>query len=90
MSKQSGIRTERIRSGLYQLSYKHHTPLIMKVDGIGWQAILPSGGFANARTKAACVILACIEIDESEPIEKDLATGKNVSWWQSDPMFKEG
>lgn len=73
---------------MYQLYYKHHSPIILRVDNIGWQAILPSGGFANARTKAQCVILACLEIDKTEPIEEDLATGKYVSWWQDDPMFK--
>jgi hypothetical protein len=29
-----------------------------------------------------------LEIDKTEPIEEDLATGKYVSWWQDDPMFK--
>lgn len=88
MVRQAGIKTERIRSGMYQLYYKHHSPIILRIDNIGWQAVLPSGSFANARTKAQCVILACMEIDKTEPIEEDLATGKYVSWWQDDPMFK--
>lgn len=87
MASQAGIKTERIRSGMYQLYYKHHSPIILRIDNIGWQAVLPSGSFANARTKAQCVILACMEIDKTGPIEEDLATGKYVSWWQDDPMF---
>lgn len=88
MVRQAGIKTERIRSGMYQLYYKHHSPIILRIDNIGWQAVLPSGSFANARTKAQCVMLACMEIDKTEPIEEDFATGKYVSWWQDDPMFK--
>ena len=60
----------------------------MKIDNIGWQAVLPSGAFANARTKAQCIILACFEIDKTESIEEDIATGKYVNWWQDDLMFK--
>lgn len=88
MIRQAGKKTKRIRKGMYQLYYKHHSPIILKIDNIGWQAVLPSGSFANARTKAQCVILACMEIDETESIVEDLATGKYVSWWQNDPMFK--
>ena len=33
-------------------------------------------------------VLWNMEIDKTEPIEEDLATGKYVSWWQDDPMFK--
>ena len=79
MVRQAGIKTERIRSVMYQLYYKHHSPIVLKIDNIGWQAVLPSGSFANARTKAQCVILACLEIDKTEPIEEDIATGKYVS-----------
>lgn len=88
MIRQAGIKTKRIRSGMYQLYYKHHSPIILKIDNIGWQAVLPSGGFANARTKAQCVILACFEIDRTESIEEDIVTGKYVNWWQDDLMFK--
>lgn len=78
MVRQAGIKTERIRIGMYQLYYKHHSPIILRIDNIGWQAVLPSGSFANARTKTQCVILACMEIDKTEPIEEDIATGKYV------------
>ena len=53
-----------------------------------WLRLISASSFANARTKAQCVILACMEIDKTEPIEEDLATGKYVSWWKNDPMFK--
>lgn len=87
-------KTSRNKNGKNQnrnvskLYYKHHSPIILRIDNIGWQAVLPSGSFANARTKTQCVILACMEIDKTEPIEEDIATGKYVSWWQDDPMFK--
>lgn len=88
MVRQAGIKTKRIRSGMYQLYYKHHSPIILKIDNIGWQAVLPSGSFANTITKAQCVILACLEIDKTDPIEEDLATGKYINWWKDDLMFK--
>lgn len=82
MIKQAGIKTTKLYNGAYQLYYKRYSPLILRVDKHAWQAFLPSGAFANATTKAQCVILAQFEIDKAQPIEEDEVTKKNVSWWQ--------
>ena len=88
MIRQAGIRTKRLCNGAYQFYYKHLRPLIIKVEDNAWQAFLPSGAFANARTKAQCVILACLEIDKTPTCKEDEITNKNVTWWQGFSEFK--
>lgn len=88
MTRQAGIKTAKLYSGAYQLYYKHLSPLILKVDTHAWQAFLPSGAFANATSKAQCVVLTCLEIDNTPSIDEDEVTKKNVNWWYNLAEFQ--
>lgn len=72
----------KVRAGMYKFCYRGEWVIILSTKKGEWQAIDVNGGFANAYSKWACIMLAKDEIKKHPNYD-----ARVYGWWRKDPMF---